>query len=973
MPLTLVLGPANSAKAGEVLGAYKLARGRGALLVVPTVRDAEVYARELASEGAALGGAVLTFSGLAAHVARRVDFEVARLSALQRERVLRRALAGASLGPLSRSAEAPGFTAAALELIAELERSLITPQRFAGALAKWSEGDAGRERYADDLGSIYRRYWSELERSGRLDSELFAWRALDALRAAPGRWGTAPVFFYGFDDLTQLERDAIEALARSVGVDVTVSLTYEVSRPALAARAEVVEDLRAIAERVIELPALDRYYEVPVLHLIERRLFEEGPGAGQPGSATGIEAEGGVRPDPGTAVRLLEAGGERAEAELVCAEVLELLGTGFAPEEIAIVHRSLAAVAPLLERVFAEFGIRVALERRVPFWHTSLGRGLLAMARCALLDEDEATAADLVAYVRTPGVLGWIDWADRLEATVRREALRTAAQARERSGLRFGELDSLREAATPARELERQARRLLALPDRRQAPLLDDGRLMDARALSVLVRALFEMEELGETLSGQELIELLERLEVPAATRVQARAVLIAEPLQIRARRFRAVFVCGLQEGSFPAPGLPEPFLSDEQRRELGAASGLRLRRREDALARERYLFYSCVSRATERLVLSWRSSDEEGNIELPSPFVADAAELFDERWFERRRRRLLADVVWAEAQAPTARALERTRAAQDGAGKSAEGEASRRLSEAALAHVRHREVLSAGALETYASCPVKWLVERELRPERFEPESDPAARGSFIHDLLEELFRRLGRPVTPDSLDEAEQILNGLLADSEMPLMPGRPESVQRAALRSVEADLRRYLRHEAQSGSGWRAEGAELRFGFDEEGALPALELAEGVRVRGMIDRVDVDDGRAIVRDYKSGGKRTEYHGARWSEDRQLQVALYMLAVRELLGLAPVAGFYQPLGSDDLRARGIFLGGAPVGSGVVSTDGRTAAEIEEALDDARARALAVAARLRSGDLTPCPETCTRDGCMYPGICRSS
>jgi RecB family exonuclease len=185
----------------------------------------------------------------------------------------------------------------------------------------------------------------------------------------------------------------------------------------------------------------------------------------------------------------------------------------------------------------------------------------------------------------------------------------------------------------------------------------------------------------------------------------------------------------------------------------------------------------------------------------------------------------------------------------------------------------------------------------------------------------------------------------------------------------------MRRYLRHEAGSGAEWEPEELELQFGFEGEeskDSLPALELGEGVRLRGMIDRLDVDGrGGAIVRDYKSGGTRSEYSGARWSEDRQLQVALYMIAVRELLGLRPVAGFYQPLGGDDLRARGVFLEAAGVGGGVVGTDGRSQDELDEVLDDARSRAVALAARLRSGELEPCPETCSRDGCSYPGICR--
>ena len=112
MPLTLVLGPANSAKAGEVLGAYAAAAQRGALLVVPTAGDAEHYSRELAGQGAVLGS-VLTFAGLAGEIARRARCGGRRLTALQRERVLRRAVGGARLEALAGAAEAPGFVLAA--------------------------------------------------------------------------------------------------------------------------------------------------------------------------------------------------------------------------------------------------------------------------------------------------------------------------------------------------------------------------------------------------------------------------------------------------------------------------------------------------------------------------------------------------------------------------------------------------------------------------------------------------------------------------------------------------------------------------------------------------------------------------------------------------------------------------------------------------------------------------------------------
>jgi len=969
VPLTLVLGPANSAKAGEVLGAFSAAAHRGALLVVPTALDAEHYARELA-QGGALVGAVVTFPGLASEIGRRVDYSGHRLSALQREQVLRRVVERASFEVVGRSAAARGFAAAAGELIAELQRALVGTERFGQALAAWAASDARRAGYARDVASLYRAYVHQLERTGRVDGELFAWRVLDALRAAPGRWGAEPVFVYGFDDLTAIERDAIETLARIVGVDVTVSLTYEPARAALSARAEVVEQLRGLAHEVTVLPALDEYYAPAArvaLHHLERSLFQ--PAA--------------PRIDPGPAVRLLEAGGERAEGELVGAEVLELLRAGVPAEEIVVVYRSLTRSAAVIERVFARYGIPTASAHPVPFTHTALGRSIRSLARCALLGEGVASAEDLLGYLRTPGLLERVEVADALEAEVRRDGLGSAAQARERLGWRLEEIDALRQSRGLSAELARQARRLFALPHRGAAAMLEADEESDALALASLLRALDELEQLGEQPSGSQLLELLDELELPAPGVVRRGAVLLAEALAIRARRFRAVFVCGLGEGEFPLPGSSEPFFSDEHRRELARASGLALAPAESALDRERYLLYACVSRATERITFSYRSSDEEGNLALPSPFIADIADLFVPEWFDRRRRRLLADVVWDPVEAPTARELELALArgaAGDrpgGAGVGADDGSLRTIGAQALAHVRHREVVSGGALESFADCPVRWLVERELSPARFEPEPDPIARGSYMHAVLEEVIGRLEGPVTPESLPDALRIVEDVLAELPAMIATGRPEPVRAAALRSIEADLRRYLEQEAGDGCEWEPQGLELRFGFtDEERSLPLVALGEGserVFLRGVVDRVDVDpEGgrRAIVRDYKSGSARPEQAVARWQPDRRLQVALYMYSVRELLGLEPVAGLYQPLGGGDLRPRGVFLDGAPVGSRVIANDSREQPELDEVLDDAVERAVELAARLRTGQLTPCPETCSRDGCRYPGIC---
>lgn len=979
MALTLVLGPANSAKAGEVLGAYAAAAPRGALLVVPTAADARHYTGELARDGVVLGS-VLTFGGLAAEIARRAGYRGRRVSELQRERILERVLAGSRLDVLESSAGAAGFAAAAGELIAELQRALIAPDRFSSGLRAWSAQDVRRAPYAREVGRIYADYVRELDRLGRVDRELYAWRALDALRAAPGRWTLAtpgsaePVYFYGFDDLTALERDAVETLARVAGgggVQVTVSLTYEPGREALVARAETLEELRPLAERVLELPAQDEHYAPAsraVLHHVERSLFEPDP----------------ERVDAGEVVTLLEAGGERAEAELVAEQTLRLLRSGVPGDEIVVVYRSRARAAGLLEHVFAEYGIPLSTDRSLPLGHTPLGRGLIGAARCALLPASLARPEDLLAYLRTPGLLDTPEIADGLDAEIRRRALRTAAAARDQLGWDLSELDALATAGEPARALCRLARRLFAAPYRGVAPALTEEQELDARALRALVLAVDELAELALTPRGEELIELLERIAVPPRSAGDGSgAVTLAEPLEVRARRFRVVFVCGLQEGEFPLPARAEPFLSDERRRELATAgSGLRLRPREDSLAAERYLFYAAVSRATERVFLAYRSSDEEGNLAMPSPFIADVAELLRPDWRARRRRRLLADVVWDAAQAPTARERDRAVAARGAPPAGEEPIRPRVLGAGALANIRHSQILSAGALEAYGDCPVRWLIERELQPQPLAPQPEPITRGNLMHDVLERLLRELGAPLSAATLSRAQSLLDRVLSElaagGEHELAAGSPEVVRAGALRAIEADLRRYLRHEASGDGGWRPSGLELRFGFDgQEGeSLPALELGDGaerVRVRGMIDRVDVDGaGHAVVRDYKSGARRPDWSAARWSADRRLQVALYMLVVRELTDLDPVAGFYQPLRGDDLRARGVFVKGTALGAGVVANDAREPGEVDALLADAAQRAVTLAASLRSGALTPCPQTCGRDGCAYPAICRS-
>ena len=147
-------------------------------------------------------------------------------------------------------------------------------------------------------------------------------------------------------------------------------------------------------------------------------------------------------------MRLLEAGGERAEAELVGAEVLELMREGMAAAEIAVLVRGSDA-ARLVEQVLVGYDIPVAHERRSALGRTRLGAGVLAFARAAL---PGGRAEDVLAWLRTPGRLPAPEAADALEAAGAQRGVESARTARaiweaDLGGAPLTALDELADAA----------------------------------------------------------------------------------------------------------------------------------------------------------------------------------------------------------------------------------------------------------------------------------------------------------------------------------------------------------------------------------------------------------------------------------------------------------------------------------------------------------------------------------------------
>ncbi|TMM18216.1 MAG: hypothetical protein E6F96_07055 [Actinobacteria bacterium] len=1005
MPIALITGPANAGKAELVMEAVRrhLALGREPLLVVPTRADVEHYRRELAGEAAAMGVEVQRFHELIATVIRCAGERSPVLGGLARERLLA-AIAARDGSDISALPASAGFARALASFVAELQERRVTPARLRSALL--AVGGAGAPTAG--LARLFERYLLTLRRVRQLDEEQQALRALDALRRTPALWRGRPVLFYGFDDLTRLQLDAIETLGVLVGADVTASLAYEPGRAAFAGRAGTVQALAPLASRHQQLGARTAYYapgaRAALAHL-ERSLFE--PDA--------------RREDPAGAVRLLEGADERAELELVAAEITSLLEAGTAPGEIAVVMRTPAATADLLEEVFAAARIPFALRRRRRLIDSATGAALIGLLRCvprpaasaALAGESGTSTAragsrdpagdarDLLAWLRAPGVLEHPELADRLEADARRAGAGSAEQARalwERRNWRLEAIDHLAEAQErgPAALAERAGRELawlFAAARRRQASVLAGDELDEAGALASGQRALAELRELARLApelapaDAFALADALQGVEFLSGARPSKRTVAVLDPLALRARRVRALFVCRLQEGLFPASAPPRPVLSDEERRRLAEASGLLLGEHADALDAERYLLYAAVSRPEELLVLSWHASGEDGAPAMRSLFVDDVCDLFHDTLSERRIRGRPAVIAGSRPATPAPARADRARRPTG-----------------TIAPLRDRELLaelvahtwSPSSLGVWMSCPVRWLVERRLRARDLDPDAEPLARGGLAHAALRQTLEGLRREtgsarLTSARLALARELLARALEENEGEFMLSAAPERRPGYRRRLRADLERYLDHataSAEDGPGARCalEPAylELEFGFDppdggapdggaaEAGCaqLPAVDLGGGVMLRGRIDRVDVSPaGEAVIYDYKGGNVSP---AARWLGERDLQVALYMRAVEPLLGVRAVGGFYQPLSGSDLRARGLLATGTGVQLDCVGDDAREPDEVQALLDEVVAAAREAAAQAGRGELEPRPHTYAfKGGCKYPAICR--
>jgi ATP-dependent helicase/DNAse subunit B len=976
VPLNLIYGPPNSGRAGRIRRGLLAALDHDPVLVVPTLDDVYAFERELCAGGAVLGADVMTFGGLFRAVATAggappaaVFTPAQRLGAVAAAVAERRA----QIRPLHDSALQPGFPLALERLLDELQGAGLEPADVE-AVAGTLEGSA----YLGDIAALFAGYARVRDGLGLTDSHGIAREAIGLLGAEANFW-RRPVFLYGLDDLTRNQLDLIRALAPVA--EVTVALPYETGHTALEARnAPLLESLEEIRIDSVEETAADSANtDSPLLFHLER-----GFGATEP-----------ERRPLDDSLAFLRSAGERGEAEAMAVEVARLLADGTEPEQIAIVVRDPARRGPLIASILESYGVPTALEAEIPASTTSVGGSLMGLLEAVL---GTGRATDLLRYLRGPSGSSpaRVDWFER---KLRRNRVQTAAAA-----LRLWEEEHAEPPEAVAR-IRAAAGRPAALAAEvgalAAAMSVRVGSELEARTAGAIMTAMAERAELDGLAPLPDAIALaLGAIRVRVWSGPVEDRVRITDPRRVRAARFDTVFVASLQDGEFPRGGArTDPFLSERQRESLG------LPPRHDNAAEERYLFHACLALPRRRLFLSYRDSDENGGAEAPSPFLEDVRRLLEPSEGKVRGRGL-AEIVHRVAEAPSETELARAIAVRGpnadpdpllevaGAESPAADRIRDRLATACRVETATRapgplsnpsviaalgEVQAYGGttLEGFDVCSYRWFVSHELSPQPLDPAPDPLVQGGLVHAALYSLYKErpggdaLPRPNTLEAwIARSRELVDEIAATRGLGEHPA-----ERAMLARVEGLLARFLAEEAhRETAGFEPWLLEEGFSEAEEVQQPALEI-DGWRLHGAIDRVDrAPDGRALVLDYKLSTKVSARE--KLEEEAKLQLQLYLIAVAELWGAEIVGGLYQPLrGTSERRPRGLVLEEAATdlaGYGLSKTDSVNREQFEELLADARRRAGAIVARMRTGhiDRDPGPREGLRDHGICPAFC---
>lgn len=825
------------------------------------------------------------------------------------------------------------------------------------------EGGAAGELLADklrELSLICGDYEKAIE-GKYTDSEDLVSMYIDAIKDSRLIDGKN-IWIYGYDSVTPKFIDAVTELAKRANeVSFLVNESdFALDKSLVSAITGAARDKR-IDFYVEEIPDGYELEKSETIRLIEEKLFaredynSEDKDKVASGSIANCDPDftsGADSKSVSAGITVTECANPYAEAENAAVFIHSLIrDEGYRLNDIVIIANDEEGMQPKVARTFEEYGLPVFVDARRGIGDTQAAAlvvgllefvnrkyntaSMLMLLKSGLAGCDRERIEGLENYARIYGIKGSM-WTSPFKYGRSDYDEETFAQI---EGLR----SDLMKRILPLKELTKKSERVSDFAKSFYAYLIDVWNIEEmvdktareqeeaglpeeaqrtGQTFDALMNILAQIVEIcgDEKLDMDEFmmlfIEGLESIEVgmipPAVD-----GITMGTMIRTRTAPVKAVLILGANEGVLPMEPSPEGLFSADEKSYF-AKKGFPLGELDEIkMLEENIALYRSMSKASEKVYISYSLSDGNGGDMRPSSLIDSVKTLFPElvkkkdlvgegfgKDLVNDRRETLRHLInhlkerstpqellshtiltWYEKEAPDLLAPVLEAALSDNSTAPLEPETARRL----YAGIGKDYRFSASMLEKYDHCPFRHFVLYGLKPKEERSFSgDSRAIGDIYHECIMNVSRRLtvgaeGKRIF-ETLNESEVdriVDEELYALSEM-YKGGLFVSTEREKYRLDRAldvcrDVIRVIVEQLRTGDieesffeesfGVGRRFAPIEYGID----------GQRIRIEGKIDRVDIlRGGKVRIIDYKTGNDKLDIEQMR--QGYKMQLMIYM-----------------------------------------------------------------------------------------------
>lgn len=872
---------------------------------------------------------ITTFSALAKHIYNAEHPGTKPISGISKRLIFTKILREIEYFGTVR--DYPGFIDSLAAIIKEFKEGFITPSLLEKAL---KHNTAGEEA----LITTYRKYQQTLAEKQMCDEEDILSGAFNLLSENLFK-NKEMLIVDGFYNFTPVEYKFLEKLA-GIFPKINITLPFEKNRREIYETVEpTYRKLLKLSPSRIEWLKPVRWKDKTLLHL-EQNIFRASS----------------VRCKADDSLTILEVVSDLMEVEKIAKEIKKLAAEGYSFSDFGIILRDTGEYSNIFRDILWKYSIPFEIGTDSRLSSSPLIKIFLTFLK---LVSENWTRDNIIEFMKSRYTNFNRKIADKIELE---SLMKGIDDNREKWLGDFGKREIDGKKRTFFKKLCEWQEKFSRIDTAAgfydlSIKVIEELEISpeDAPALGKLYQLLQEIALHQKSISLKGFCETFSYLANYTRYRTRSRKknkVMILNVYESREEEFRVVFICNLLEKQFPKQTRENPLLPDSERKRINREGHIRLEESGLRTSGERYLFYTALTRAREKIVLSFPRFSGDTEL-LPSFYLDEIKRIFSEDTINYNTfdfsslispyedtvnsGELLAAIgyyMWNKFEFSkeiiencllSTSLLRRNPDLLDEL-TPASGEAMLSDSRILEKIARDPHALSSTQLETFANCPYRHFCNYTLRIKEILIGGTPLDRGLILHDVLSKFHGELHEDskkagfTAPckEKLRERifkilDTVFNTYNKRSWQPYQIG-------AERKTIEQLLDNFIRQDIkfQSKRSLIPRYFELAFGqvsgYKGEKLDPAstedfLEIKkenENVLIRGRMDRVDTgESGReAVVIDYKSG--RNSFSLEDVKKGLSLQLPIYMIAIQEIFHLEPVAGEIFSL--KDGRRRGMY-----------------------------------------------------------------